>query len=45
MFAQHNNDSSLVIDSRGSVDRNKRLFWLNRSSFLDMVEGISEEKE
>ena len=44
MFAQHNNDSNLVIDSRGSLDRCKRLFWLNRSSVLDMIEVISENK-
>ena len=41
MFAQHNNDSSLVIDSRGSFDRCRRLFWLNRSRVLGMVEIVS----
>ena len=44
MFAQHNNDSNLVIDSRGSLDSCKRLFWLNRSSVLGMVEAISAIK-
>ena len=38
MFAQHNNDSNLVIDSRDSLDHCKILFWLNRSSFLAMIE-------
>ena len=39
-FAQHNNDSNLVIDSRDSFDSCKRLFSLNRSRVLGIVDAM-----